>query len=248
MEFRSTAEENLPYSIEAAGDFAPGSRPGCSITVAIHSFPPEKPAFQMLDPALVPVAKPSVGLLHHSLDGVDVPAEGVSLPFRCEVSRVLGNLHTCISSGEESNVPFAVGAARRRLSAYAYDPKQLDADNDVPLYVYVDVEINLSRTDRRTAEPPTNPGNSTSQIGWAQTATPADLTRVYPAKALRQGIEGRVVASCRVEVDLSLVCFGLERDPSIAGVFDEAVYKLLLRYRAQAKAKDGTSAVGSWRL
>lgn len=242
-DFIKHASRTYDYSIGADGWFHKNESAGkstCSIKAELRSQPKDRPAFELLDTVKVkPIALPSAATRHYSLDGFDLPAEGVTLQFRCDIGRETGQLQGCaLPTAAEENTREA-RAARTRLREYRYDPKQLDPDNDLRLQT--NVTIKLSRADRDPALAAAAPALPV----WAQTASPSELSRHYPARALANGIKAKVVATCRIEPDLSLACLSFETDPPGLTMFEDATKRILSKYRASPRLKNDAPAAGS---
>lgn len=75
--------------------------------------------------------------------------------------------------------------------------------------------------------------------------TSADLSRHYPPQALRNELQARVVATCRIAEDLSLACVSFDINPPENTMFEPAARRILALYRAAPKLKDGKDAAGA---
>ena len=80
---------------------------------------------------------------------------------------------------------------------------------------------------------------------WSQMPTSTDLSRLYPSEALRNDLQARVVATCRIAEDLSLACTSFEINPPEHTMFEAAARRILALYRAAPQLKDGKDAVGA---
>jgi hypothetical protein len=155
------------------------------------------------------------------------------------VDRATGQLQGCALPTAADEATREARAAKTRLREYRYDPKQLDPDNDLRLQT--DVTIKLSLADRDPALAAAAPAHPV----WAQTASPSELSRHYPARALAEGIRARVVATCRIEPDLTLACLSFETDPPGLTMFEDATKRILSKYRASPRLKNDAPATGA---
>jgi hypothetical protein len=222
-----------------------------SIAADISKKLPYRLVPETLDTARVkPVAKTSAATLHHSIHGLDLPKQGVSVPMRCSIERTTGRVRTCRRDPQSDARSREEIAAAQRLEDIRFDPKQLDPDNDVPLEATFAVK--LSPSDRRpeferprmpAAKPPV-PLRTFNHV-WARTATFGQLMALYPREALSKGIEGRVTATCVVQADLSIACTNLVNATPDIPAFEDAARRVFAYYRVEPLLRDGKSAVGT---
>jgi hypothetical protein len=258
------AKDDFPYALDFAASFHKGDEAlpsTCHIEANVTRYPrdrqwPGHPSFEMLDTAKTKLTqKPSMALLHNSLDGVELPPEGVTLAYRCDVNRVDGRVLYCGPHERKYGDAKLEQAARMRYEAMGFDPTGLDPDNDLPLRT--DITIKLLPSERVKVEAlqqAAKPG-TTALINtpvppmptpvWTQAPTSADLSRFYPPAALRKGIEARVIATCRIAEDLSLACVSFEINPPERTMFERAAKQIVALYRAAPKLKDGKGAAGA---
>lgn len=81
-------------------------------------------------------------------------------------------------------------------------------------------------------------------VVWTQRPSSRRITDLYPQRALREGLGGRVQLDCRVQGDLSVACAVASETPAGQG-FGRAALSAAGSYRARATLSDGSSAVGS---
>jgi hypothetical protein len=81
-------------------------------------------------------------------------------------------------------------------------------------------------------------------VTWAQRPTARRIAELYPQRALREGVGGRVVLNCRVLGDLTVSCSVASETPVGAG-FGAAALRASSSYRANATLSDGANAVGT---
>lgn len=229
--------DELAWSDDAGPDDEPG--PACVIEATLQAKPKGRPDFDLLDMKKVkPIARPAPALLHDTLDGMDLPAAGITLPFRCQVVRQKGTLEQCMQISPVDS-SFNLFAAQRRLFAYRFDPKQLDADSDVPLHAMIDVRfLPKDRDPKRSAAAGPVPI-------WTKVATSSQLSREYPPDALRNDVQALVTATCRIRADLSLECLSFDTIPADLKQFHRPAERVLSHYRAASRLKNDLPAAGA---
>ncbi|MGQ0531369.1 MAG: hypothetical protein ACT4OF_01590 [Caulobacteraceae bacterium] len=92
--------------------------------------------------------------------------------------------------------------------------------------------------------PSTELRGTAGSVVWVQRPSARRIADLYPQRALREGVGGRVVLDCRVLGDLSVSCSVVSETPAGAG-FGRAALGATSAYRARATLSDGLSAVGS---
>jgi len=261
------AKDDYPYALDLMASFYKGDETSpsvCHIEATVTRYPPDRqwpgrPSFEELDTAKNKLTRtPSMALLHTSLDGIDLPPQGVTLDYRCEVNRVDGRVLYCSPHERKYADAKHERAARMRYAAMGFDPKGLDPDNDLPLKT--DITVKLLPGERLKAEAVKDVAPTptvTSLINapvkvapipvpvWMQSPTSEDLSRFYPPEALRKELQARVVATCRIAEDLSLACVSFEINPPEHAMFEDAARRILMLYRAAPKLKDGKNAAGT---
>ncbi|MBX9746574.1 MAG: energy transducer TonB [Hyphomonadaceae bacterium] len=98
-------------------------------------------------------------------------------------------------------------------------------------------------TDPAASRPPPAPVRAAT-VSWAQRPSARRIGELYPARALREGIGGRVELSCNVLANLSVSCTVASESPAGQG-FGRAALAASSSYRANAARSDGSSAIGS---
>jgi protein TonB len=81
-------------------------------------------------------------------------------------------------------------------------------------------------------------------VVWTQRPSARRIGELYPQRALREGMGGRVELDCRVLANLSLTCRIASETPAGEG-FGRAALSASSAYRARPTLTDGASAVGS---
>lgn len=256
------AKDDFPYALDLKASFYKGndaSASACHIEATVTRYPldrqwPGRPSFEELDTAKNKLTqKPTMALLHNSLDGIELPPEGVALAYRCEINRVNGKVLYCEPHERKYGDAKHERAARMRTAAMGFDPKGLDPDNDLPLKTTITIKLLPSERLKADAVKPAVASLTDKAVNvqppaapvWSQAATGADLSRFYPMQALRLGIEARVVATCRIAEDLSLACVSFEINPPEHTMFEDAAKRIVALYRASPKLKDGKDAAGA---
>lgn len=248
------ATKDYPYALDLTGAYHDGYNdvpPSCRIEATVSLVPPGRPVMDTLDPANQKlITKPSAATMHYSLDGIDLPPEGLSLAYRCVVERPTGKLRSCNPDGRQgANAP-TERAALWRLAEMKLDPAHLDPDSDLMLQTFI--TIKLSPSDRLKNPPPPLLAKTDALIDarprdvpvWTQRPSPETISRHYPPEALRQELRARVVATCRIVEDLSLACTKFEIDPPDLTMFEAAAKDIIALYRAGPKLQNGEDAVG----
>ncbi|MBY0564309.1 MAG: energy transducer TonB [Hyphomonadaceae bacterium] len=82
------------------------------------------------------------------------------------------------------------------------------------------------------------------RVAWAQRPSARRIADLYPERALRAGMGGRVQLDCTVLANLTVSCSILSETPPGMG-FGAAALSAASAYRAQPRLSDGASAVGS---
>lgn len=95
--------------------------------------------------------------------------------------------------------------------------------------------------------PLTQPAATPRPVGsvvWTQRPSPRRISDLYPDRALRDGVGGRVELDCRVLADLSLTCSVASETPTGMG-FGRAALGASNSYRARSTLSDGASSIGT---
>lgn len=127
--------------------------------------------------------------------------------------------------------PVALGPGPQSFTPPAQDelPSQMAS---------VEPTIGASPTETRAAPP------QAGSVVWAQRPSARRISELYPQRALREGLGGRVVMNCNVAGDLSVNCSIASETPANIG-FGRAALSAASSYRARATLSDGTSAIGT---
>jgi len=107
--------------------------------------------------------------------------------------------------------------------------------------------VPLNPTSPTTTAPvstrPPTPARAAT-VSWAQRPSARRISDLYPSRALREGVGGRVEMSCTVLADLSVSCSVANESPAGQG-FGRAALSASSSYRANPTRSDGSSPVGS---
>ncbi|HYD71488.1 MAG TPA: hypothetical protein VEF55_00010 [Candidatus Binatia bacterium] len=107
------------------------------------------------------------------------------------------------------------------------------------------VQIASTQPASTTAPPPTTTRAAPrGQVVWAQRPSARRISELYPSRALREGVGGRVELSCNVRSNQSLSCSVASESPAGLG-FGQAALNASNSYRASPALSDGSSSTGS---
>jgi protein TonB len=95
-----------------------------------------------------------------------------------------------------------------------------------------------------TTAPATTRAAPRGQVVWAQRPSARRISELYPARALREGVGGRVELSCNVRSNQSLACSVANESPAGLG-FGQAALSASSSYRASPTLSDGSASTGS---
>jgi outer membrane biosynthesis protein TonB len=148
-----------------------------------------------------------------------------------------------------STPPSGVGGPLS-LSPAASSPAATTPQNDTaaaapPPQVTTPQTTAASATTPSAATPREEPrGSPAGSVVWTQRPSARRIAELYPARALREGVGGRVLLDCTVQTNLALACRVSSETPAGEG-FARAALSASNAYRARATLSDGTSAIGS---
>lgn len=94
-------------------------------------------------------------------------------------------------------------------------------------------------TSSRATPPPPR-----AAVVWAQRPSARRISELYPARALRAGVGGRVELNCSVRSNQSLSCSVASESPAGMG-FGDAALSASSSYRANQALSDGSSSTGA---
>jgi len=124
------------------------------------------------------------------------------------------------------------------LSPGATPPPTSPGISPVPLNPPTTAPVETAST-----RPPPAPVRA-GTVSWAQRPSARRIGELYPDRALREGVGGRVELSCTVQGNLSVICSVASESPAGQG-FGRAALSASSSYRANAARSDGSSAIGA---
>lgn len=130
-----------------------------------------------------------------------------------------------LRAGETSTLPANAAAATSNLNSPSQQPASTQLASTAP--------------PTRTATPPPSRGSVT----WAQRPSARRISELYPSRALRSGVGGRVELNCSVRSNQTLACNVANESPAGMG-FGQAALSAAQSYRANPTLSDGRDATG----
>lgn len=114
----------------------------------------------------------------------------------------------------------------------------------VPLRPPTQTPTQTASNNTRTAAATPQRTQPAGTVSFAQRPSARRISDLYPSRALREGVGGRVELSCVVQPSLSLSCSVASETPSGQG-FGRAALSASSSYRARPLLSDGSTAVGA---
>lgn len=102
--------------------------------------------------------------------------------------------------------------------------------------------VQVASTQPAASRPTPPPPRAT--VVWAQRPSARRISELYPSRALRAGVGGRVELNCRVRANQSLSCNVASESPAGMG-FGEAALSASSSYRANQALSDGSNSTGA---
>jgi protein TonB len=99
-------------------------------------------------------------------------------------------------------------------------------------------------TDIAVTAPPVTARVPVATVGWAQRPSARRVAELYPDRAARAGVGGRVQLDCTVQGNLAVACAIATETPAGMG-FGAAALSASTAYRAQPNLSNGVSAIGA---
>ena len=183
----------------------------------------------------------SIGLKHHSLDGVNLPGTSVSIGFDCRYEHRDAQFH-CEPSGSQTLDPALIEAAQNRIAGIRLDDTLAEPDNPVPLRTTL--TIVLASADRRPLDFVKSPRASVREIEWTDYPSGADV------EAYGSSGSGVVPVACQIQPDASLICAAFDASnqaiaPVTGTATQRAAVEILRRYVPAPTLKSGSPAAGT---
>ena len=221
-----------------------------SFTIEISGKPPEFVEIPFNE--LKPLRTPSVGTMHNSLEGVTLPAGGVTIKARCRLARNTGGVGMCeYDPKPPSDISNAIFWRREEL---AFDITNLSPRNPVPLFTHL--EFRLESGERLALGTPATP-LAPDDIQWSSAQDslprlPSIRSNARPDEAKPDTATATV--DCQVQADGSLACLtidvafdeGVVVDSYNMSRFTNAARENLQDRRAAATTKSGVPTRGRW--
>lgn len=123
-------------------------------------------------------------------------------------------------------------------------PAQTGATVSPPATQYPADDIYAASTRALAAEPAPTPAAAPGAVAWAQRPSARRIAELYPQRAMRNGVGGRVQLDCQVQATLAVSCSVASETPAGEG-FGRAALAAASAYRALPQLSNGASAVGS---
>ena len=130
------------------------------------------------------------------------------------------------------------------VSGASPTPAQTGATVSPPATQYPADDIYAASTRAPAAEPAPPRTVAPGSVAWAQRPSARRIAELYPQRAMRNGVGGRVQLDCQVQATLSVTCSIASETPVGEG-FGRAALAAAGAYRAQPQLSNGASAVGS---
>ncbi len=119
-----------------------------------------------------------------------------------------------------------------------------DTGPSVPLTAPTTAPATTTPASTTPPRPPEQVRAAAGTVNWVQRPSARRIADLYPQRALREGIGGRVVMDCVVQASLGVACTVASESPAGEG-FGRAALNAASSYRAQSTLSDGSSAVGA---
>jgi protein TonB len=109
--------------------------------------------------------------------------------------------------------------------------------------------LNTPASAPATTQPTSQPVRATpppprGAVVWAQRPSARRISELYPSRALREGVGGRVELNCSVRANQSLACSVASESPTGLG-FGQAALSASSSYRANPTLSDGSTSNGA---
>lgn len=188
------------------------------------------------------IAGDTIGLRHHSLDGLPVPTQPLGFDLQCFIDRRVGRVRCHPPRAQDADAYLETLLTRAR--ALRLDPAQVDPDD--PAQLTTALSVTLRPEDRRPLDFLDRPRVATSLLRWRYQPTIDDL----PAGNPQAEFEGeKVEIVCQVQVDQSLVCTdsarAAEAGESRSARAARQAIRLISRYIAEPTLADGQPSQGA---
>ncbi len=245
------AAVEINIKVYFAADAPAGQKSICHSSIVFKSKGGAPESEEISVEQLRPVAMPSIAMLHESLEGVDLPTDGVVVPARCLIDRIRGALKKCSIDSKVS--AGAIQAIQRRMGAMRYDSEALQPGNPVPLYAAI--TFRLLPSERLGIVAPNKPDIDVSTIEWLHKDSRLWIVNVSTTPPTERYVRATVTATCQIQGDGSIICVQYqvtsEEPQQLLGKSEQVHLETeardtLREYRAASKLKDGRNSAGKW--
>jgi|GEM_PF-6351957 len=229
---------NVTAETRAAADNKPAQ---CVIRIALSDYVkrPRKGDVRFDD--LVFSAVPSIGRLHHSLDGVALPGSPVDLSFDCVVDDLDGHLDACKPETREAGEAL-IAAGLQRLGDYRVTDKTRSGKWTPGEHTVA--KVHIAASDRRDGL--VVDASKQGQLVFAAQPRTEEMVRFFPRAAMADGVGSELSVGCVVQTDYSVICPELAVSAGAhSAAFRAAGAQIVTLYRAQPVLRDGSSSVGA---
>lgn len=208
---------------------------GCRVRTVLRRLS-QSPAPRQVDVATLKfIAGDTIGLRHHSLDGLPVPSQPLGFELRCSVNRRKLRL-LCTPPRDQAQDAY-LESLMRRAGALRLDPGQIDPDD--PAQLTTVLPLALRPEDRRPLDFLERPRVPVATLRWRGQPT-LDEPRSFPGE--------RVEVVCEVQADQSLVCTDAARTVLTTETQQVRAVRFAIRlisgYVAEPQLADGRPSSG----
>lgn len=192
---------------------------------------------------LILTAHPSISRLHHSLDGVPLPAQPVAIGLNCEIDDADGGIEDCAAStGIDPAAQPYVKVALERVKDFRVADKTRNGKWTPG--EYTSLSLVISADDRRDGLKVDT--EKQSLLKFVSYPRQEEMVRFYPRDALEAGAGTELELGCVVQADYSAICPEISvGEGPYAAQFRETASEIVTVYRVAPTLSDGSSAVGA---
>lgn len=188
------------------------------------------------------IAGDTIGLRHHSLDGLPAPSHALGFELACAINRREGRLWCQPPRKQDADAYLA--ALLMRAGALRLEPGQVDPDD--PAQLLTSFALALRPEDRRPLDFLARPRVAASMLRWQYQPTSDDV----PAGNPQVEFAGeRVEVVCQVQEDHSLVCMdsagAAQSGETRSARAARHAIRLISRYIAAPTLADGQPSPGA---
>ncbi|HEY4125314.1 MAG TPA: hypothetical protein VGM36_11920 [Rhizomicrobium sp.] len=231
---------NMNGEVRAAMEGKPTQ---CVVRISLGEYTkrPRRGSLAFAD--LVFTASPSIGRLHHSLDGAMPPAQPMNVALDCQIDDSDGHLGDCVADAKSdpAAAPYVSAALQRatdyRVADKTTGGKWTPGENTI-------ATLRIAASDRRDGLKVD--ASKQELLKFLAQPRAEEMVRFYPRDALTAGVGADIQVGCVVQTDFSVVCPEISApDGAYQAQFRAAASQLVTLYRVAPTLTDGTSAVGT---